>query len=144
MPTVDKDIIINAPREKIFDFVNKPSNLVEIWPSLNSITNEQPLPNGGYSFQWEYRMAGRYFKGRGEYTGVVSNQWFSIKLSGPIQGNITWTFRSQEVRTRVTLTVEYHVPVVLIRWLTELMGTKMNEHEGEMILANLRTKFESR
>jgi hypothetical protein len=48
MTRVDKEIFINAPVEKIYDFVIKLSNLLQIWPSLMQIKNEQLLPNGGY------------------------------------------------------------------------------------------------
>ncbi len=58
MPIIDKDIIINAPREKIFDYVNKPGNLPRISPSLIEINNEKILPDGGYSFRWRYKMIG--------------------------------------------------------------------------------------
>jgi hypothetical protein len=58
MTRVDKEIFINAPVDKIYDFVIKPSNLLQIWPSLMQVKNEQLLPNGGYSAKWVYKMGG--------------------------------------------------------------------------------------
>jgi len=40
MATIDKEVIINAPLDKIFSYVSKPSNLPQIWPSLVEIKNE--------------------------------------------------------------------------------------------------------
>jgi len=34
MASIDKQIMINAPPDKIYDFVIKPSNLTKFWPSL--------------------------------------------------------------------------------------------------------------
>ena len=45
-----KDVHLHAvPVEKIFRYLNDPSNWPEFWPSLVEVTNLQLLPNGGYS-----------------------------------------------------------------------------------------------
>jgi negative regulator of sigma E activity len=49
MVSIDKEIMIKAPVEKIFNFVIKSSNLVQLWPSLLEVNNEKLLPNDGYS-----------------------------------------------------------------------------------------------
>jgi uncharacterized protein YndB with AHSA1/START domain len=141
MAAINKEIIINAPLEKIFAYVSKPSNLPEIWPSLMQIKNETLLPNGGYSFQWVYKMSGLYLKGTGEYTDIVPNQWFIAKTKGAIASTITWTFRSMESQTRVTFTIEYRTPLPILNRLGEKIITKMNEQEADLILANLQARF---
>ena len=113
MTRIEKEITINAPLEKIYNFVIKPSNLPQIWPSLMLIKNEQLLPSGGYSAQWVYKMGGKLLEGTGEYTDIISNQWFTIKTTGEIESAITCTFRSKDDgQTRVTFTVDYHIPPV--------------------------------
>jgi len=34
MPIVENEVIINAPVQDIYDYVSKPNNLPQIWPSL--------------------------------------------------------------------------------------------------------------
>jgi uncharacterized membrane protein len=111
-------------------------------PSLVEIKNEQLLPNGGYSAAWLYKMAGMYLEGTGEYTDIVPNKWFTVKTKGAVDSTITWTFRSKDSQTRVTLTIEYRVPLPLLGWLAEIVIVKMNEQEADLILANLRTRLE--
>jgi len=41
----------------------------------------------------------------------------------------------------VTLTIEYKVPIPLLGKLAEAIIQKMNEHEGDLIMANLQTRF---
>lgn len=144
MATIDTEIIINASLEKIFRYVSKPSNLPQIWPSVVEIKNEQLLPNGGYSAQWVYKMAGKYLEGTGEYTNVVPNQWFTIKTKGAVDSTITMTFRYVDSQTRVTLTINYRVPSALLGWLARRIIVKMNEQEAGLILANLRAILEER
>lgn len=142
MARIDKEIIINAPLEKIFNYLSKPSNLPQIWASLIEIKNEQLLPNGGYSAQWAYKMGGVYLEGTGEYTDLVRNQWFTIKTKGAVDSTISCTFRYIDSQTRVTLTIDYEVPSQVLGWLTRKTIVKMNKQEAELILANLRARLE--
>ncbi|MFC1941352.1 SRPBCC family protein [Chloroflexota bacterium] len=141
MARIDKEVTVNAPIEKIFNYISEPSNLPEFWPSLMEIKNVQSLPNGGYSAQWVYKMAGMRFKGAGEYTKIVPNQYFVIEVKGGIRSTITWTFRSRRDITRVTLTIEYKVPIPLLGKLAEAIIVKMNDQEGDLIMANLQARF---
>jgi uncharacterized membrane protein len=142
MITVDKEIIIQAPLEKIFNFVIKPSNLPQIWPSLIEIKDEQSLPNGRYSAKWVYKMAGIPFRGTSEVTDIIPNCWFTSKTWGAINSTITWTFRAKDGKTRVTVTTDYQVPVRGLNRLAEPVVVKMNEQEANLMLTNLRVKLE--
>ena len=79
MAIINKEITINAPLKKIFSYLSNPSNLLQIWPSLMQVKNEQLLPNSGYSFEWVYKMSGVYLEGTGECTDIVPNQWLATK-----------------------------------------------------------------
>lgn len=144
MPTVNKEIMINAPLEGIFNYVNKPSNLPQIWPSFIGVKNEQLLPNGGFRFHWTYKMAGIPLEGRAEYTDIVPNLWFTCKTYGAVDSTITWTFRSKEMKTKVTISINYWVPMPIIGPLAEAILLKTNEKETELILENLRIRFETK
>ena len=138
---LEKEGTIEVPLEIVFGYSSVPNNLPEFWPSLIEIKDVQPLPNGGYRARWVYKMAGMRFEGRGEYTQIVPNKWFVIETKGGISSIITWTFRSEGNRTRVFLTIEYKVPIPLLGKLAEAIIVKMNEQEGDLIMANLRTRF---
>ena len=142
MPIIDKDIIINAPLEKIFEYVNKPSNLPRISPSLIEINNEKMLPASGYSFRWMYKMIGFHLEGKAEYTDIIPNFWFTCKTHAVVDSSISWTFRSKGAQTRVTLTICYRIPVPMSSRLSENIIAKTNEKEAELILDNLKTIIE--
>ena len=63
MPTLQKTITVKAPVEKVFKYIDEPTHLPEIWPSLFEVKDVESLPNGGHSFAWFYNMAGNRFKG---------------------------------------------------------------------------------
>lgn len=141
MAKITKEVWINASLEKIFQYISNPNNLPEIWPSLIEIQDVQSLPNGGYSMRWVYKMLGLQFKGKAEYIKIVPNEFFVCETKGGIISTIAWTFRSREDKTRVTFMVEYKVPVPLLGKLAEAIIIKMNDYEGNLIMANLQARF---
>ena len=144
MAKADKEIMIKAPLEKIFNFVIKPSNLLQIWPGLIDIKNEKLLPNGGYSAKWIYKMCGMQFHGNSEVTDIVPKYWFTSQTHGALESTITWTFRSKDSQTRVTLTADYRVPLPLVGRLTDIIVMKMNDKEADLLMENLRTRLEGK
>ena len=143
MVSIDKEIMIKAPVEKIFNFVIKSSNLVQLWPSLLEVNNEKLLPNDGYSARWVYKMAGIIFKGKSQCTDVAPYRWISVKCEGTVDSTMTWTFRTKDsISTKVTITLDYQVHLPLLNRLAENTIIKMNDRESELVLGNLREFLE--
>ncbi len=141
MARIYKEIIVNSTLERVFRYVSDPNNWTELWPSLMAVKDVKALPNGGFSAAYEYKMIGMRFRGTGECTDYLPNQWMVLETKGGIHGKITLTFRSIEDRTRVTITIEYTVPVPLLGKLTEYVILKMNEQEANLVLNNLQLRF---
>jgi uncharacterized protein YndB with AHSA1/START domain len=142
MPRVDNEVIINAPVQKIYNYVSQPSNMQQIWPSLMEITNEKLLPNGGYSYRWKYKMSGIMLTGTGECVEIKPNLLLISKNIGDFDSMVTFTFQSRDIRTRISLTFDYKLPFPLSNQLTENIILKMNAKEAGLILDNLRIRFE--
>ena len=143
MATVKKSITINAPKEKVFDYIAEPRNMPEIWPSLIENKDIEQLPNGGYKYNWVYSMAGMRFEGTNEDLEVVPNQRIVSKTEGGIKSEITWEFQPENGDTKVIFNGEYTVPIPLIGKLAEVFIVKQNENEAETILANLKARMEA-
>jgi uncharacterized membrane protein len=143
MAAVMKSITINAPAEKVFGYINAPANLLEIWPSMVDAKDIQPLPNGGNKFRWVYKMAGMRFEGISEDIEVVPNQQVVSKNEDGLEATITWRFQPEDGATKVTFQAEYTVPIPLLGKLAEAFIVKQNEHEAELLLANLKARMEA-
>ena len=143
MAKVKKTITINAPVEKVFGYVSEPTNLPEIWPSLVEVKDVQRLPNGGTSNRWVYKMAGIRLEGTSEDAEYVANQRLVSKTKGGVQSTQTWTFQPEAGGTKVTFEIEYTVPIPVLGKLAEVVIVKMNEHEGDLILDNLKARMEA-
>lgn len=142
MAKIEKTILINAPVEKVFGFMSQPENLPKIWPSLQEVRNVQSLPNGGYSYDWTYKMAGLHFDGKAEWIEFVKNERILDKNESSIPSTFIWSFQAKEGGTQVKLDVEYTLPGSVTNKLAEPIIHKVNEHEALTVLANLKAYME--
>jgi len=142
MAKLEKSILIDAPVEKVFEYINVPTNLPEVWPSMVEAKDIQKLPNGGNRFRWVYKMAGMRFEGLSVDTDVVPNQKVVSKTEGGLESIVTWDLQTQGESTKVRFLAEYTVPIPLLGKLAEAFIVRQNEHEAEVILANLKDRME--
>jgi uncharacterized protein YndB with AHSA1/START domain len=143
MARVEKSITINAPVEKVFSYVEDPTNLPEFWPSMVEAKDVEELEGGGYKFGWVYKMAGMRFEGTSETIEYVANQRTVTDNKGGIESIITWTCEPEDGGTKVTFDAEYTVPIPLLGKLAEAFIVKQNEREAETLLANLKARMET-
>ena len=141
MASIKSSITINAPVEKVFEYT-KPENLPEVWPSLVEVKNVKELPNGGYSWDWVYKMAGVNFYGSSKHVEFVDNVR-TVSQSTGIESTITWSYEPEGSGTKMTTETEYKIPVPLLGKVAEAFIVKMNENESETILANLKARLEA-
>ena len=142
MATLTKSILVNAPAEKIFAYIADPVNLLEVWPSMVDARDMQTLPNGGTKFKWTYKMAGIRLEGISEDIEFDPPRKTVRKTTGGVEGTVTWLMEPTSTGTRVTVVDEYIVPMPVIGKLAEAVIVKLNEHEAEVLLANLKTRME--
>jgi uncharacterized membrane protein len=143
MAKLEKSVTIKAPVEKVFDFMADPKNLPEVWPSMVEVRGVQPSPTGGYNFSWTYKMAGMRFEGASETTGFIANKHNVTESKKGIQSKFTWDYQPEAGGTKLTVQVEYTVPIPLLGKLAEAFIIKQNEHESDVLLANLKARMES-
>lgn len=141
MAKIERTVTINAPVEKIFNYVNDSSNLLEIWPSLVEVKDVQWLPNGGTRLRFVYEMAGMRFEGTSEDIECVANQRIVNKTGGGIESTMTWKFQRGGGGTEVTLEAEYTVPIPLVGKLAAIVIAKINERDLVTLLAGLKIKM---
>lgn len=142
MAKITRSVTINAPVEKVFAFMSQPTNLPEIWPSLIETKDVQPAPVGGYNYDWVYKMAGMRFEGASETTEFIANQRIVVKNTKGIESTFVWMYESEDSGTKLTVELEYTVPIPLLGKLAEAFVLKQNDHEADVLLANLKSRME--
>jgi uncharacterized membrane protein len=142
MATISKSIDIDAPVEQVFAFFNEPSNLPEIWPSMLEVSNVERKADGNYGFDWQYKMVGIRFRGRSDSTVFEKNKRVVLKSETGIPNNIDYVYESVGNKTRLSMNVDYTVPGQVLGKLAAPIVNRINEHEAETVLQNLKVRME--
>jgi carbon monoxide dehydrogenase subunit G len=143
MAKVEKSIIINAPVEKVFSYMDDPMSNLEWLPGMIDVKHVVQTPNKvGTHFRWTYKMAGIRFKGETTTTEYVLNKRVVTQSKGGISSTWTFTYEPQEEGTKLTLSVDYSIPIPVLGKLAESLVLKQNEREANLAISNVKEKVE--
>ena len=141
--TIVRDIRVDTPVERVFDFLLDPNNLPEIWPNIIEVKNvKKSKDNEGFNFNWAYKMSGLPFEGKCETIEHVPYERLVVKSNKALDSTITWRFQPSGRETHVTLRFEYQIPSSLLKRIKEDVVIQENEHEVEALLQNLKSRLE--
>jgi uncharacterized membrane protein len=143
MNKMNKTIFINAPVEKVFAYVEDPSNLPEVWPSMVEVKNITSDADGKKKYDWTYKMAGVNIKGYSETLEYEANKRIVVYNPKGIESKFTWDYIPEGDGTRINVEVEYNIPLPVLGKLAESIIVKQNEKEAETLLANVKSKMEN-
>lgn len=143
MAIIKKSVVVQAPIEKVFTYLNDPLKLTEYWPGMVEVKDVEYLPNGGSCFNYVYNMAGIHIHGHSEDTEIIPLQKMVSISSGGMDATITWELENADGGTKVTITNNYTVPLPVIGKLAEALVVKMNEKEADTILAKMQLALEA-
>lgn len=142
MAKITRDILINAPVDEVFAYHSDPTNQPEYWPSMMEVRDVEELPQGGKKFRWVYKMAGIRLEGSTETTEFVKNKRLATRSKGGIESSFIYEYKPEGEGTRVSLEVQYTVPVPVLGKLAEAFVLKANEREADTVLGNLKDRLE--
>lgn len=143
MARIERSVVINAPVSKVFAFAADPANLPSIWPALEQVRDVKPQPNGGSAFDYVYNMGGMRFSGHTDTIEFIPDARLVTQSKSGVENVFNWTFAPENAGTRVTIQVDYKVPVPLVGKIAEAMLTRQNEQQAETVLNNLKAKMEA-
>jgi uncharacterized protein YndB with AHSA1/START domain len=138
--TIERTITVDAPVERVWEYVDDPAHLPEIWPSMVEVKDVETLPEGGHRYHWLYKMAGMRFEGESETVEIQPQKHIVQRNEGEIPSTFEWTFTPEGGATRIELETEYEIPQKLLGKLAEPFVRKLNEREADTFLANLKDR----
>lgn len=142
MEKIKKSITINAPVEKVFEYIKDVKTIPEWMPSMVEVYDSTGT-NVGDTYKWKYKMAGIIFKGETEVTEQVPNKMSRTKSKGGIISDFLFLFEPKDGGTQLELTIDYTIPVPVLGKLAEKAVLKKNEREAELAMQNIKDKMES-
>ena len=141
MVAVKRDVVIEAPLERVFALVSDPARMPEWLPGLVEV--RVLLGTGaGQQFEWTYKMAGILLRGQSVVVEFVPNERAVHQTIGAIPSTWTYTVEPREGGTAVTIEAEYTIPVPVLRKVAELLAVRRNTRDLEAGLLNIKDSLE--
>ena len=137
-----RSIHIEAPVEKVFDFVKDPRNVPEGVTLPYEVKDVRLTEEGvGTYYSWAIKTPGRRFEGFDVYTEFIPNRRITDKCSAPLAGD--WTYSFEPEGSGMKLTAESHHRsfwrIPLLRQLVD-WGKSMG---SERLLSALKAQMEA-
>lgn len=138
MKRIRNSVQINAQAQRVFDYLAQPSNLLSIMPSMMEVSNIVPQAGGGSDYDWVYKMAGVRLKGHTKVEVFQPGKLLRVRTEGGIVSTWTFKFEGNGAGIKVSLDIEYTIPIPVLGKVAEKIVAKMNERESDLMLAHLK------
>ncbi len=142
MESIEKTIHINAPVEEVFEYIDDPRNDPEWMPDMVEVHDVEGPPGVGRQFRWTFKMVGVPLKGHSATIEHVPNRRTVTESKGGVSS--TW-FADVEPAgdgTKLTMKVEYAIPVPVLGKLAEHLVAKRNKQNFELSVDNIKQILE--
>ncbi len=142
MQSWSSSIVIHAPTDRVFAYVDDPMNLVEWLPGMVEIRNVVGT-GAGQQQEWTYKMAGLLLRGQAVVVEHVPNHRAVHQTIGMIHSNFAYSVESHEEGSKLSLDIEYTVPIPVLGKLAEHIAHRRNTREFALALENVKERLEA-
>jgi len=142
MIRITKSITINAPVEKVFEYVSNPEQISEWQPN---VTNIKDITGHGEQqrWTWHYKVMGMSFGGKATVTRSTLNAERRVDSEGGISNTWLWKFKTENGGTHLNCEMDYTVRIPLIGKVGELLLLRGNNRMVNTAMANIKNRMES-
>mgnify|MGYP001825925249 FL=1 len=113
METIEHSITINAPTEKVFEYIDNPLNDPEWMIGMMEVTEVEGLPGVGRHFHWTFKMVGIPLKGQSTTIEHVPNRRTVTESQGGVSSTWAADVEPEGNGTKLTMKVDYTIPCLL-------------------------------
>jgi uncharacterized protein YndB with AHSA1/START domain len=142
MTVVRKEVVVRAPVERVFAYINEPTTLADWLPSMVGV--QRVIGTGlGQQYEWTYKMAGLLLRGQSTIVEMVPNRRAVHQSIGTIGSIWTYTLEPHEGGTALAIEVEYTVPIPVLGRLAEKLAVRRDARDLEAALVNVKETLEN-
>lgn len=142
MATWKDSILIHAPSDEVFAYVDEPTELPTWLPSMVEVRNV--LGTGlGQQYEYTYKMAGLLLRGQNIVIEHTPNERGLHQVIGMISALWEYSVEPHEEGTVLNIEVEYTIPIPVLGKLAERLAIKQNAASFELALINVKDVIEA-
>lgn len=144
MYTASHRVQVDAPVERILEFLDEPRNHVKMTPGLLSIETTTADDGGGWQGRYVYKLAGVRLEGTVRKVEREAPSRLVHELSGAIDGRVCATLaETDDGGVTIEYGAEYDLPGTVLAAVPEATATGYVSRDLECTLANLKTHLEA-
>lgn len=141
MASLSRSAVIQAPLERLFEYVSDAEKLPEWLPSMVEV--RKVVGSGeGQQYDWTYKMIGLLLNGQTTVVEYVPNKCTVHQSIGTIRSTWTIGVEPHADGSRLTIFVEYEVPVPVLGRLAERVAISRDARDFEMAFENIKETLE--
>jgi uncharacterized membrane protein len=141
MAKVKRSIIVNAPVEKVYNYLADQKSQPDWLPSMVEVWDTSD-PKVGESFKWKYKMAGVLLEGETTVVELVPNKRIGTQSKGAVASDWLFVLEAKDGGVEVELNLEYTIPIPVLGKVAERIVLKRNEREADLAMENIKTILE--
>jgi uncharacterized protein YndB with AHSA1/START domain len=142
MVVVRKEIVVDAPVARVFDYVNEPTTMADWLPSMVGVHGVVGS-GAGQQYEWTYKMAGLLLHGQSIVVEMVPNERAVHQSIGMIGSVWTFAVKPLDGGTELAVEVEYNVPIPVLGKLAERLAVRRDTRDVELALINVKETLEA-
>lgn len=137
------EIDIDAPAQKVFDFLTDPNNIPLVLPGLKENYDIPELPiKEGAKFKYKYELFNSVMEGEVVIDKVDAPNEYNFTSSGMGESKWTQKLTDQDGKTHFSLDIEYNTPKSWLESTGQALTEKTNQENAEKYLQNLKNALE--
>lgn len=142
MPRIRNSIKINAPVEKVFEYISNPENMQEWWSNVTGI-RDVTGHGDGQKWTWDYKMMGLHFTGTAKVVRSRLNYERRVESKGGMDASWYWEFKSVDGGTQLRWVIDYTIPIPVLGKVGELFILRRNKRVARFAMANIKERMET-
>jgi ligand-binding SRPBCC domain-containing protein len=135
-------ILIHAPPDQVFAYVDDPSELPTWLPNMIEVRNV--IGTGlGQQYEYTYKMAGLLLRGQNIIIEHTPNERGLHQVLGMISALWDYSVEPHGEGTVLNIEVEYSIPIPVLGRLAEHIAIRQNARSFELALMNVKDVMEA-
>jgi len=142
MPRIKSSIKINAPVEKVFEYISNPENMLEWWSNVTAVRD---VTGRGESQSWtfDYKMMGLHFTSKAKVTRSTLNYERRVESKGGIESTWDWYLNPMDGGTLLRWVIDYTIPIPVLGKVGELFIRRRNQRVARFSMTNIKRRMEA-
>ncbi len=141
MKSWKKSIVVHAPPQEVFAYVDDVTNMPDWFPGLVEVRNV--IGSGeGQQEDWTYQLIGFLLRGQATVVEYVPGKCAVHQTIGMGHGEVGYAVEPHEEGTTLTLEVLYEIPLPVLGKFAERVMVSRNAREFELALVNVKEVLE--